>query len=62
MAGENETTKAPTQTFATIFNVLTAAGAVEAGSKIKLTRDDYDVLKALGAIDGEWREKAAPAS
>lgn len=59
MAGENET-KAPTQTFTTIFNVLTAAGSVEAGQKVKLTREDYDNLKPLGAIDGEWSEKAKP--
>lgn len=61
MAGETDT-KAPTQTFTAIFNIRTAAGAVEAGQKVKLTREDFDNLKALGAVDGEWSEKAKAAS
>ncbi|MBX3524581.1 MAG: hypothetical protein KF904_00080 [Rhodoblastus sp.] len=61
MAGENDT-KAPTQTFTTIFGVVTGTGSVEAGKKIKLTREEFDELKALGAIDGEWSEKAKAAS
>ncbi len=61
MAGETDT-KAPTQTFTTIYGVVTGAGSVNAGKKIKLTREDYDELKALGAIEGEWSEKAKPAS
>lgn len=61
MAGENET-KAPTQTFVTIFGVAAGAGSVEAGKKIKLTREEFDELKALGAIEGEWNDKAKAAS
>ncbi|MFT4099042.1 MAG: hypothetical protein QM651_18120 [Rhodoblastus sp.] len=47
------------QDFTAIFSVVTGDGAFAAGETVSLTREDYDVLKALGAIEGEWDEKAA---
>lgn len=49
-----------TQSFKAIFNVAASGGSAAPGESIDLTRDEFDLLKHLGAIEGEWAE-AAPA-
>ncbi len=61
MADETTTAKAEpkptTQKFRAVHNVHAASGAVEPGKTIALTREEFDVLKASGAIEGEWKDK-----
>ncbi len=51
---------APTQTFKCRTRVLHSDGEFAPGDEIDLTRADFDELKPLGAIEGEWR--ATPAA
>ena len=47
------------QDFEAVFNVVTGDGSFEPGAQVSLTREDYDDLKAQGAIKGEWVEAEA---
>ena len=61
MAGKKKADGASraTQDFEAVFTVVTGDGSFEPGAQVSLTREDYDNLKALGAIKGEWDDKPA---
>lgn len=46
-----------TQKFRAIYNVHATAGIVEPGGLVALTREEFDLLKAGGAIEGGWKDK-----
>jgi hypothetical protein len=47
------------QDFIARIQVFAAAGAAAPGQAISLTRDEYDALKPLGAIEGDWANEPA---
>jgi len=46
------------QKFTTVHVVLASSGAAQPGDQIALTREEYEVAKACGSIQGEWKDKA----
>jgi hypothetical protein len=46
-----------TQKFRAVHNVHATAGIVAPGERIALTREEFEGLKAAGAIEGEWKDK-----
>lgn len=47
--------KDPRQTFVALFRILDGDKSYAPGEKAKLTREQFDELKALGAIEGDWK-------
>lgn len=45
-----------TQSFVARFSIVTPIATVAPGESVELTREDYDALAELGAIDGVWAE------
>lgn len=49
-----ETTKDQRKMFAAVFNIVDGATTYAPGETTMLTRVQFDALKPLGAIEGEW--------
>ena len=48
---------ARTQKFRAVHNVWASSGTAEPGELVALTREEFDLLKPQGSIEGEWKEK-----
>lgn len=57
-APESDAAATETQSFVATCVVVAAAGTAQPGETIALSRDEYDTIAPLGAIEGEWTDAA----
>ena len=50
---------AATQEFTAVFAIRASGVEAAAGDTVELSREEFDELKALGAIDGDWKDEPA---